>query len=204
MAVRRYLGRYGLRFFALGYLAMLLLIPIGMISYRAFEHGFAAAWSSVTTPDAVHAFYLTIQIAVIAVVANTIFGVGCALLLVRSNFRGKALLNAIIDLPFAISPVVVGLALLLVYSRTEWFGPWLDANGLQVAFAVPGIVLATIFVTVPFVVREVVPVLHEIGDEQEQAARTLGANWWQSFWRITLPAIRWGVSYGVVIATARA
>ncbi len=140
----------------------------------------------------------------IAVPLNTIFGVGCALLLVRTSFRGKALINAIIDLPFAISPVVIGLALLLVYSRTGWFGPWLDANGLQVAFALPGIVLATVFVTLPFVVREVVPVLHEIGDEQEQAARTLGANWWQTFWRVTLPAIRWGVSYGVVIATARA
>jgi sulfate transport system permease protein len=141
---------------------------------------------------------------VIAVPFNTVFGVGCALLLVRTNFRGKALINAIIDLPFAISPVVIGLSLLLVYSETGWFGDWLNANGIQVIFALPGIVLATIFVTLPFVVREVVPVLHEIGDEQEQAAQTLGANWWQTFWRITLPAIRWGVGYGVVIGTARA
>ena len=196
-------SRWGLRGFALGYLALLLMIPLGMIFYRAFEH-IGPAVESLTSADALHAFYLTILVAAIAVPLNTIFGVGCALLLVRTNFRGKALINAIIDLPFAISPVVIGLALLLVYSRTGWFGPWLDANGFQVAFAVPGIVLATIFVTLPFVVREVVPVLHEIGDEQEQAARTLGANWWQTFWRITLPAIRWGVSYGVVIATARA
>ncbi|TMK72203.1 MAG: sulfate ABC transporter permease [Actinobacteria bacterium] len=196
-------SRWGLRTFALGYLALLLMVPLGMIFYRAFEH-IGPAFTSITSADAMHAFYLTILVTAIAVPFNTIFGVGCALLLVRTNFRGKALINAIIDLPFAISPVVIGLALLLVYSRTGWFGPWLDANGFQVAFAVPGIVLATIFVTVPFVVREVVPVLHEIGDEQEQAARTLGANWWQSFWRITLPAIRWGVSYGVVIATARA
>jgi sulfate transport system permease protein len=197
-------SRWGLRTFALGYLAMLLLIPLGMIFYRAFEHGVGAAFDSVTTPDALHAFYLTIVVTVIAVPFNTVFGVGCALLLVRTNFRGKALINAIIDLPFAISPVVIGLSLLLVYSETGWFGDWLNANGIQVIFALPGIVLATIFVTLPFVVREVVPVLHEIGDEQEQAAQTLGANWWQTFRRITLPAIRWGVGYGVVIGTARA
>jgi sulfate transport system permease protein len=196
-------SRWGLRGFALGYLALLLLIPLGMIFYQAVKQ-LGPAFDSITTPDALHAFYLTILVTAIAVPLNTIFGVGCALLLVRTEFRGKALINAIIDLPFAISPVVIGLSLLLVYSRTGWFGPWLDANGFQVAFALPGIVLATIFVTLPFVVREVVPVLHEIGDEQEQAARTLGANWWQAFWRITLPAIRWGVSYGVVIATARA
>ena len=196
-------SRWGLRGFALGYLALLLLIPLGMIFYQALKQ-IGPAFDSITTPDALHAFYLTILVTAIAVPLNTIFGVGCALLLVRTNFRGKALINAIIDLPFAISPVVIGLALLLVYSRTGWFGPWLDANGFQVAFALPGIVLATIFVTLPFVVREVVPVLHEIGNEQEQAARTLGANWWQTFWRVTLPSIRWGVSYGVVIATARA
>ena len=204
MAVRRYLGRYGLRFFALGYLAMLLLIPLGMISYRAFEHGFAAAWSSVATPDALHAFYLTIQIALIAVVANTIFGVGCALLLVRTKFRGKALLNAIIDLPFAISPVVVGLSLLLLYGRTGWFGSVFLDNGIQILFAMPGMVLATIFVSLPFVVREVQPVLREIGTEQEQAAATLGASGLQTFWRITLPSIRWALTYGIVLATARA
>lgn len=197
-------SRWGLRSFALGYLALLLLVPLGMIFYRAFEHGLGVAFDSVTTPDALHAFYLTIVVTAIAVPFNTIFGVGCALLLVRTEFRGKAVINAIIDLPFAISPVVVGLSLLLVYSETGWFGDWLNANGIQVIFAMPGIVLATIFVTLPFVVREVVPVLHEVGDEQEQAAQTLGANWWQTFWRITLPAIRWGVSYGVVIATARA
>jgi sulfate transport system permease protein len=183
---------------------MLLLVPLGMIFYRAFEHGFGAAWDAVTTADALHAFYLTVLIAAIAVPVNTIFGVGCALLLVRSNFRGKALLNAVIDLPFAISPVVIGLSLILVYGRFGWFGGWLFDQGIQVIFSVPGMVLATMFVSLPFVAREVVPVLHEIGDEQEQAARTLGANWWQTFRRITLPAIRWGVAYGVVLSTARA
>jgi len=193
-----------LRFFALGYLSLLLLIPVGMIVYRALEHGAGAALDQVTTPEALHAFYLTILIAAIAVTANTIFGIGCALLLVRSEFRGKALLNAAIDLPFAISPVVIGLSLYLLYGREGWFGGYLLDNGFQILFSLPGMVLATIFVSLPFVVREVVPVLHEIGDEQEQAAQTLGANWWQTFWRVTLPAIRWGVAYGVVLATARA
>jgi len=204
MPASRTASRLGLRFFAVGYLSMLLLIPVGMIFYRAFEHGAGAAWDAVTTPEALHAFYLTILIAAIAVSANTIFGVGCALLLVRTKFRGKALLNAAIDLPFAISPVVIGLSLYLLYGREGWFGGWLLDNGIQILFSLPGMVLATIFVSLPFVVREVVPVLHEIGDEQEQAAQTLGANWWQTFRRITLPAIRWGVAYGVVLATARA
>ncbi len=197
-------SRLGLRFFALGYLSLLLLIPIGMIFFRAFEDGAGAAWEAVTTPEALHAFYLTILIAAIAVTANTIFGVACALLLVRTNFRGKALMNAAVDLPFAISPVVIGLSLYLLYGREGWFGGWLLDNGIQILFSLPGMVLATIFVSLPFVVREVVPVLHEIGDEQEQAAQTLGANWWQTFRRVTLPAIRWGVAYGVVLATARA
>jgi len=204
MPASRTASRLGLRFFALGYLSLLLLIPIVMIFFRAFEDGAGAALDAVTTPEALHAFYLTILIAAIAVSANTIFGIGCALLLVRTNFRGKALLNAAIDLPFAISPVVIGLSLYLLYGREGWFGGWLIDNGIQVLFSLPGMVLATIFVSLPFVVREVVPVLHEIGDEQEQAAQTLGANWWQTFWRITLPAIRWGVAYGVVLATARA
>jgi sulfate transport system permease protein len=204
MPASRTASRLGLRFFALGYLSLLLLIPIVMIFFRAFEDGAGAALEAVTTPEALHAFYLTILIAAIAVTANTIFGVGCALLLVRTNFRGKALLNAAVDLPFAISPVVIGLSLYLLYGREGWFGGWLLDSGIQVLFSLPGMVLATIFVSLPFVVREVVPVLHEIGDEQEQAAQTLGANWWQTFWRVTLPAIRWGVAYGVVLATARA
>jgi sulfate/thiosulfate transport system permease protein len=204
MPASRTASRLGMRFFAVGYLSMLLLIPVGMIFYRAFEHGAGAAFDAVTTPEALHAFYLTILIAVIAVGANTIFGIGCALLLVRTRFRGKALLNAAVDLPFAISPVVIGLSLYLLYGREGWFGGWLLDNGIQILFSLPGMVLATIFVSLPFVVREVVPVLHEIGDEQEQAAQTLGANWWQTFRRITLPAIRWGVAYGVVLATARA
>jgi sulfate transport system permease protein len=197
-------SRLSLRTVALGYLAALLAVPVGMVFYRAFEHGVAAAWNAVTTPDAVHAFWLTVTMVAIAVPANAVFGVGAALLLVRGRFRGRALLGALIDLPFAVSPVVIGLALILVYGRDGWLGGWLTDHGIRVIFSTPGIALATIFVSLPFVAREVVPVLREIGHEQEEAAHTLGASPWQTFWRVTLPAIRWGLAYGVILTTARA
>lgn len=198
------MSRVGLRLAALGYLAVLLLVPVGVVFSRTFEHGLGPVIDSVTTPAAVHAFWLTIEIAAIAVPLNAAFGVVTALALVRGRWRGKALVDALIDLPFAISPVVIGLALILVYGRGGWLGGWLSDHGIQVIFAVPGMVLATIFVSLPFVVREVAPVLREVGDEQEQAAATLGASSWQTFWRITLPSIRWGIAYGVVLSTARA
>jgi sulfate/thiosulfate transport system permease protein len=198
------LSKYGLRTFALGYLAMLLLIPLVMIVLRTFDDGAAAAWESISSPEALHAMKLTLLMVAIAVPLNTIFGIACALVLVRTNFRGKAFLNALIDIPFAVSPVVIGLSLILVYGQGGWFGDFFLENGIQIIFSVPGMVIATIFVSLPFVVREVVPVLQEIGDDQEQAARTLGADGWQTFWRVTLPSIRWGVTYGVVLATARA
>jgi sulfate/thiosulfate transport system permease protein len=204
MTANRGVAKYGLRFAALGYLALLLVIPVGMVLYRTFEHGIGAAWDAVTTPEALHAFWLTLEIVAIAVPLNTIFGIATALLLTRRRFPGRSLLGMLVDLPFAVSPVVVGLALLLVYGRTGWLGGWLADNGIRVIFSTPGMVLATIFVSLPFVVRETVPVLEEIGTEQEQAAATLGASSWQTFWRITLPAIRWGVGYGVVLTTARA
>jgi sulfate/thiosulfate transport system permease protein len=198
-------SRWGLRSVALLYLAALLVVPVGMIFYRAFEHGVSQPIEAVTSSDGLHAFWLTIICVGIAVPLNTLFGVITALVLVRQSFRGKALLNAAIDLPFAISPVVIGLALFLVYApRNSWFGGWLLDQGIQVVFSVPGLVLATIFVSLPFVVREVMPVLREIGTDQEEAAETLGASPWQTFWKVTLPAIRWGVTYGVVLATARA
>jgi sulfate/thiosulfate transport system permease protein len=198
-------SRWGLRSVALLYLAALLIVPVGMIFYRTFEHGLSQPIDAVTSANGLHAFWLTIVCVGIAVPLNTVFGVVTALVLVRQNFRGKALLNAAIDLPFAISPVVIGLSLFLVYApRNSWFGGWLLDNGVQVIFSVPGMVLATIFVSLPFVVREVMPVLQEIGTDQEEAAETLGASPWQTFWKVTLPAIRWGVTYGVVLATARA
>jgi sulfate/thiosulfate transport system permease protein len=197
-------AKYGLRAAALGYLAILLVAPVGFVFYRTFEHGIAAAWHSVTTPEAQHAFWLTVLVVGIAVPVNTVMGVITALALERSNVRGRTVINRIIDLPFAISPIVVGLALVLVYGEQGWIGSPLVENGIRVIFSTPGIVLATMFVSLPFVVREVAPVLHEIGTEQEQAAQTLGANPWQIFWRVTLPAIRPAVAYGVVLTTARA
>jgi sulfate/thiosulfate transport system permease protein len=197
-------SRLALRFIALGYLFLLLAAPVGLVFFRTFEHGLGPAWEAVTTPEAQHAFWLTMVMVGVAVPINTIFGVITAIVLVRQRFPGKALMNAAIDLPFAVSPVVIGLALVLVYGNTGWFGGWLTEQGIQVIFSIPGMILATIFVSLPFVVREVVPVLREIGTEQEQAASTLGSNWWQTFWRITLPSIRWGLTYGIVLATARA
>jgi sulfate transport system permease protein len=191
-------GRLTLRTIALGYLALLLVVPVGMVFYRALENGIGPAWDAVTTPPAQHAFYLTIVIAAIAVPLNAIFGVACAYLLARYEFHGKRVLDALVDLPFAISPVVVGLALILVWGRDGWFG------STEVIFSTPGMILATIFVSLPFVVREVEPVLREEGVEQEQAAQTLGANAFQILRRITLPTIRWGLTYGVILATARA
>jgi sulfate/thiosulfate transport system permease protein len=196
--------KYALRFVALGYLAAVLVGPVGLVFYRAFEHGFDTFWAAVTTPEALHALWLTVLIAAIAVPLNTAFGILCALVIVRHRFRGVGIVNALVDLPLALSPIVVGLSLLLLYGREGWFGETFAAQGIQVIFSLPGMVLATIFVSLPFVVREVVPVLREIGTDQEQAAATLGAGSFQTFRRITFPAIRWAVAYGVVLTTARA
>jgi sulfate/thiosulfate transport system permease protein len=191
-------AKYALRFVSLGYLAVLLVAPIGFVFWRTFEHGVGPAWDAVTTPDALHALKVTLILTAIAVPANTIFGVLCALAIVRHRYPGAGIVNAIVDLPLALSPVVVGLALLVLYGRGGWLG------GHGIVFALPGMVLATIFVSLPFVVREVVPVLREIGTEQEQAAATLGASAFQTFRRVTWPAIRWATAYGVVLTTARA
>lgn len=197
-------AKLSLRMVAVLYLGLLLLLPLGVVFVRTFEHGFGAAWGWITTPAAISAFWLTVLIAAIAVPLNTVFGVGCALVLVRSKAGGRKILDALLDLPFLVSPVIVGLALILVYGQTGWFGDWLQRHGIRIVYAVPGMVIATLFVSLPFVVREVAPVLMEVGDEQEQAAATLGASSWQTFWRVTLPSIRWGVAYGVVLTTARA
>jgi sulfate/thiosulfate transport system permease protein len=193
------IARYSLRFFALGYLAALLLIPIALVFKKTFEHGVGPVWDAVSTPEARHAFWLTIEITLIVVPLNTLFGILCALAIVRRRFPGKGVLNAVVDLPLALSPVVVGLALLLLYGN----GGWLHRLPWQMLFALPSMVLATMFVSLPFVVREVVPVLREIGTDQEEAAATLGAGAWQVFRRVTFPAIRWAVAYGVVLTTAR-
>lgn len=196
-------GRWSLRVLGLGYVVLLLLLPLVFIFYKTFEDGLAPPFEAITSPDGLHALKLTLITVAIAVPLNTVFGVVCALLLVRHRVRGSALIDAVINLPFAISPVVIGLSLFLLYGKDGWFEPGLAEAGIKVLFSVPGMVLACIFVSLPFVVRETVPVLQEIGTEQEQAASTLGANAWQTFWRVTLPAIRWGVAYGVVLTTAR-
>ena len=192
------IAKYALRFVSLGYLAVLLVAPIGFVFWQTFEHGVGPAWDTVATPDALHALKVTLILTAIAVPANTIFGVLCALAIVRHRYPGAGIVNAVVDLPLALSPVVVGLALLVLYGRGGWLG------GHAIVFALPGMVLATIFVSLPFVVREVVPVLREIGTEQEQAAATLGASAFQTFRRVTWPAIRYAVAYGVVLTTARA
>jgi sulfate transport system permease protein len=195
--------RYALRTVALSYLALLLVLPLGLILWRTFGAGLGPFVDSLSTPSAIHAFGVTAVVAFWAVLANTVFGVGVAILLVRHRFPGKRLLNALIDLPMAVSPVVVGLALILVYGTNSPLGGWLSEVGIQVIFSIPGMVLATVFVALPLVVRAVAPVLQELGDDQEQAAHTLGASRWQAFRRITLPGIRWALGYGVVLCLAR-
>jgi len=195
--------RLALRWTALAYLAVVLVGPLALVFWRTFEDGLDPAWNALTAPETLHAFKLTLLITAIAVPLNTVFGVVCALLIVRQRFSGKGLLNAFVDLPLALSPVVVGLSLFLLYGRQGWFGGWLEDHDVQVLFALPGMVLATVFVSLPFVCREVVPTLREIGEEQEQAARTLGAGGFETLRRITLPSIRWAIVYGVVLTAAR-
>jgi sulfate transport system permease protein len=186
------------------YLFLLVAWPLYLVGRNVFAEGITDLQSILTDPDARHAIGLTVQVAIASVAINTVFGVGISLLVVRHRFPGRRLLNALLDLPLSVSPIVVGLALVLVYNgRTGWFGPTLEGAGLRVLFSGPGIVMGTTFVALPLVIREVVPVLQEIGDEQEQAARSLGANTAQTFFRVTLPAIKWGVVYGVVLCLAR-
>jgi sulfate transport system permease protein len=185
------------------YLAFILVAPLVWIFKTTFAKGLHPIWSALSDPNTVHAFELTLEAAAIAVPLNTVFGVACGLAIVRRRFPGKGLLNAFIDLPLAVSPVVIGVSLILVYGKTGWFGNWFIAHGFPVIYALPGIVLATVFVSVPFVAREVIPTLREIGTEQEQAAATLGASRLQRFVRITLPSLRWAIIYGVVLTTAR-
>ncbi|MBB5777587.1 sulfate ABC transporter permease subunit [Nonomuraea jabiensis] len=198
------MAKYGLRALALVYLLFLLVLPVVLIGWRTFENGLGPVLEALTTPQAQSAFRVTLIVAFWAVLANTVFGVGTAILLVRHDFPGKRLLNALIDLPMAVSPVVVGLALILVYGRFAPVGGWLENLGVQVIFSIPGMVMAAVFISLPLVIREVIPVLEELGDEQEQAARTLGAGPWQTFRRITIPGIRWALAYGVVLCLARA
>jgi sulfate transport system permease protein len=187
-----------------GYLFLLVIWPVALVARATFADGVGPVLDALRQPDVVFAFQLTLVVAFWAVVINTVFGVGISLLLVRYTFPGRRALSALVDLPLSVSPIVVGLALLLVYSgRTGWIGGALESMGLQVIYAPPGIIMATAFVSLPLVIRELVPVLTEIGTDQEQAARSLGASPWQAFLRITLPAVKWALLYGVVLSLAR-
>lgn len=198
-------GTYARRFLVIGYLFLLVIWPVALVVQKTFEGGLDNLQTALSDPVVTDALQLTVVVALWAVVINTVFGIGISLLLVRYDFPGRGALSALIDLPLSVSPVVVGLALLLAYGGNNGtFGPALEDVGLQIAFATPGIVMATAFVSLPLVIREIVPVLQEIGTEQEQAATSLGAGPWQTFWRITLPSIKWALVYGVVLSLARA
>jgi sulfate transport system permease protein len=202
--VRSRPARWTLRYVALLYVVVLVALPVGTVFWRTIQQGWSAFVGALTAPDSVHAFQLTAIVAGSAVLINTVFGVAVAILLARYNFPGKRILSLVIDLPVSVSPIVVGFALILVFGfRTGWFGPALRDAGFHVIFATPGMILATCFVALPLVVREVLPVLQETGLDQEQAARSLGANSFQRFVRITLPTIKWALAYGVVLSIAR-
>jgi sulfate transport system permease protein len=189
---------------ALAFLALFLVVPLAAVFTQAFEKGVAAYWASVTDPMAMSALRLTLLTAAIAVPLNVVFGLAAAWCIAKFEFRGKNVLLSLIDLPFAISPVVSGVIFVLLFGRNGLLGPWLVAHDVKIIFAVPGVVLATIFVTFPFVARELIPVMQAAGSEEEEAARVLGANGWQIFRRVTLPNVKWGLLYGVILCNARA
>lgn len=188
---------------AIAYLCLILFIPSLNVFVQAFKQGVGPFLKNLTEPTFAHAAWLTLFIALIVVPVNTVFGLCAAWVIARNQFRGRTFLISVLDVPFAVSPVVAGLMIVLLYGRNGWFGPWLDAHNIKIVFAMPAMVLASSFITLPFVAREVIPVLEETGTEQEEAAQTLGATDWQIFWRVTLPNIRWGLLYGVLLTNAR-
>lgn len=189
---------------AIAYLALVLFIPAVNVFVQAFKDGFGPFLETIHEPAFINAIKLTLIIALIVVPLNAVFGLCAAWAIARHQFWGRAFVISVLDIPFSVSPVVAGLMIVLLYGRNGWFGPLLQAADIQIIFALPGMVLATAFVTMPFVAREVIPVLEEAGSDQEEAARTLGANDWQIFWRVTLPNIRWGLLYGLILTNARA
>ncbi len=189
---------------ALGFLALVLVLPLVLVFVQAFAKGLPTYWEAITEPDALSAAKLTLLIAAIAVPANLIFGVAAAWCISKFEFPGKHLLITLIDLPFAVSPVISGMIFVLLFGAHGWFGPWLSEHDIKIIFAVPGIVLATTFVTAPFVARELIPLMQEQGSEEEEAAIVLGAGGWQTFFRVTLPNIKWGLLYGLILCNARA
>jgi len=189
---------------ALAYVTIALFVPLAAVFVEAFRKGIAHYFASISEPDALSAIRLTFTAAAIAVPANLVFGVSAAWAIAKFDFKGKAILITLIDLPFSVSPVVSGLVYVLMFGLQGWFGPWLQAHDIKIIFAVPGIVLATIFVTFPFVARELIPLMQAQGRDEEEAAVALGASGWQTFWRVTLPNVKWGILYGVILCNARA
>ena len=188
----------------LGYVGFLIVTPLVALIFGAFERGSGATIASLNQPDILIAFWNTLWISLVVVAVHAIFGTVVAWVLVRHRFPGLDLINGLVDMPFAVSPVVAGYMLLLLFGRNGYLAPLVDALGIRVAFALPGMILATLFVTLPFMIRELIPVLESFGTEQEKAAATLGANGWQTFWRVTFPALRWGMIYGITLTFARA
>ena len=201
--LRRRLVHGGLIAIAVSYVGLLVLAPLIGIALAAVDAGWNAWKATLTDPDALHAYYLTGIITIVTVAVTGVFGLIVAIVLARDRFPGHGIVSAIVDLPFAVSPIIVGLAAVLLFGRGGWFEPWLVAHGIQVLFALPSMVLVTIFICIPFVIREVAPVLQELGTQEEQASKTLGASSWTTFRRITLPNIRWGLLYGIALSTAR-
>lgn len=201
---RRPIGRWLLTGAVLAWFAALILVPTLALIRGAFARGFGPFAEALASADAQRAFVLTLWITLLATIVNTIFGLGFSIVLVRQKFWGKTLVDGLVDLPFAVSPIVAGLMLVILYGPKGWLGTWLERVGIHVVYSWPGMLLATTFVTLPFVVREVVPVLREFGVDQEEVAYTLGAGRWRTFWRVTLPSIRWGLAYGVTLTVARA
>ena len=189
---------------ALVFVFLFLLLPLAAVFTEALRKGWQAYWTALQEPDAWSAIRLTLITALIAVPLNLVFGVAAAWAIAKFEFKGKAFLTTLVDLPFSVSPVVAGLIYVLMFGAQGWFGPWLQAHGIQIIFAVPGIVLATVFVTFPFIARELIPLMQAQGNDEEQAAIVLGATGWQTFWHVTLPNIRWGLIYGVILCNARA
>jgi sulfate/thiosulfate transport system permease protein len=197
-------ARIALTSVALVFLTLFLVVPLGAVFYEALRKGMGAYMKALVEPDALSAIWLTLTVAAIAVPANLIFGVTAAWAVAKFEFRGKSLLLTLIDLPFSVSPVIAGLIYVLLFGAQGWFGPWLAEHDVKIIFAVPGIVIATVFITFPFVARELIPLMQAQGNDEEEAAITLGASGWRTFWHVTLPNVKWGLLYGVILCNARA
>ena len=198
------IAKWTLTTIALAFVFVFLFLPLANVFYQAFSHGIRAYIGAIADPDSMAAIKLTLLVAAISVPCNVVFGLAAAWAIAKFDFPGKSLLITLIDLPFAISPVVAGLMFVVLFGRQGYLGDWLDARDIKIIFAVPGIVIATVFITFPFVARELIPIMQAQGTEQEQASLTLGANGWQTFWYVTLPSVKWGLLYGIILCNARA